>query len=457
MVYDLRSSVVAVNSLELISVVVVVISTYATKVCKGRFLMVLFSATVFIVASILNFPVAGELNLWLFYPAMVLAHAALVVTLKVFLDDQFRPKYHDENERQEHTKFWWAMVSALAAIFNQLSPLSGFHLKKLALIIAMGCFFLLFLLGFEYYLDDGESSQSVTLIEKSKRPVNILSLCFCLSILNLVSAVGSTFFFLEAITLTVRDYVSVIILLDNVARLTEFVVSESSSYLLKKLREEKRFNFNLQKMELLRIGLGMWCCVLCCNFAVGVSTHRKYGPGGVDMSVYWLIPQFFLLGLTRGLTKEGFQSLYGYQAESRFKGWALGEFARGAGLFLSMICVYIFNGTYFSWFEKNIGSSSLDKYYSFLAVLSIGNAMFYCWVAAWYLAWPFLVKAGEKKQTKDREKWHNVMHTTEARPLQVNDRDKRPRGVMANGIHTREGSSWTYNSGDKKPKGYKAM
>ncbi|KAG6428851.1 hypothetical protein SASPL_106890 [Salvia splendens] len=51
MVYDLRSSVVAVNSLELISVVVVVISTYATKVCKGRFLMVLFSATVFIVVS----------------------------------------------------------------------------------------------------------------------------------------------------------------------------------------------------------------------------------------------------------------------------------------------------------------------------------------------------------------------------------------------------------------------
>ncbi|XP_042053115.1 uncharacterized protein LOC121798264 [Salvia splendens] len=50
--YDLRSSVVLVNLLELISVVLVVISTYATKICKGRFLMVVFSTTVFIVVSV---------------------------------------------------------------------------------------------------------------------------------------------------------------------------------------------------------------------------------------------------------------------------------------------------------------------------------------------------------------------------------------------------------------------
>ncbi|KAL1551745.1 protein NRT1/ PTR FAMILY 1.3-like isoform X1 [Salvia divinorum] len=469
--YDLRSSVVLVNSLELISVVLVVISTYATNVYRSRFMMVVLSTAVFIVGSILS----GQLNLWLFYAAMALAHAAVAVTLKVFLENQLRTKYRDVSERQQLTKFWWTMVSALAAIFNQVSPLSGFHLKKLAkfLVIAMGCFFVVFLLGFEHYNDDGESSHNVVAsIAKSKRPVNILSLCVCLSILNLVSAAGSAFFFLEAITLAVRDYLPVIILLDNVTRLTEFAVSESSGYLLKKLGERKRYN--LQKMELLRIGMGMWCCVLCCNFAVGASTHRKYGPGGGEMSVYWLIPQFVLLGLMRGLAKDGFQSLYRSQAESQFKGWALGELARGAGSLLSMICVYIFNGRHFRWLEKNVGSSSLNKYYSFLAVLSVGNAMFYCWVAAWYLAWPFLVRAGDKRptvidsrthapqakasQVKVRDKRHNVMHTTEARPaLLVNDRDKRPRGATANGIHTREGSSWTYNSGDKKPKGNKFM
>ncbi|KAG6428849.1 hypothetical protein SASPL_106888 [Salvia splendens] len=432
--YDLLGSVGVVNLLELLYVLLILISSYASnriKVYKGRFFMVVFSTTFFFIGLIHSFAEAGnddewQLSLGLFYPAMAImafGRGALAVTLKAFLDDQFRSKYGDDNERQQHTKFWWSLVSSLAALFVQVSPLTGFDLKKLekVLIVVMGCFFLVFTFGFDYYSDDKERKHNVTSIAKVKRPVNILALWGCLSVLSIVFASGSTFFFLEAITLSDREYIiPVILLLDNLTRFTGFVVSESCSLVIIKLKEQKRYN--IQKMELVRIGMGMWCCVLCCNFAVGVSTHRKYGAGGSKMSVYWLTPQFFLLGLVRGLAKDGFQSLY--ESQVRKYGWALGELARGVGCLLSILCIRIFSGKNFKWFQNNVDTSSLNKYYSFLAVLSVANAMLYCWIAGWYLAQPFL---GKLKQ-------------------------KRGGRVMDSRMHNPEGSSGKYDHDDKKMK-----
>ncbi|KAL1551742.1 hypothetical protein AAHA92_19542 [Salvia divinorum] len=404
--YDLRNVVVVVSLHQAIRDISIVVFAYTVGVCThrlGRYWMVVFPTTAFTIGLVLSFLVPGSIGLWFFFPAMVvmaLAQAALTVTLKAFLDDQFRPKY-DDDERKRHTELWWTLISLLAAIFALLEPSMGFHLKKLKLLlfILMGFIFLLFLLGFKCYYDDGSRSFNFKLPATStttvKYPVNLKLFWVSLPILSLISASGSTFFLLEASTLA-HDNLTYILILDNVMRVMEFVAREASTYVVKNLK-----GLNLQKVELVRIGIGVWCCPLCCNIAVMNATHRKYDTADT-MSVFWLAPQFFLLGLMTGLAKDGFRSLYESQVEphqlKKF-GSALGDLGSGVGSLLNILCIVVF-GWHFNWFQNNIADSSLDMYYNFLSNLSVAHVMIYLPAALWYIGPSLFLWDDEKLEGK---------------------------------------------------------
>ncbi|KAG6395678.1 hypothetical protein SASPL_141802 [Salvia splendens] len=440
--YDLRTAVIIVNLHEGTAAILIPLFVYAADVIHmGRFKMVAFSATVCIVGLMLNKRAAHDditLNIRLFYLAlglMALAQAAQRVNLEGFLDDQLRPMDLDNDQRKRRSKLWWTMVSFAVAIFAGFGPLPRLHdFEKLALVLisVMGFCFFVFLLGFKHYnfvpkienpfkdvgivlrrafsnrnvecpqtqephvpclrwLDKAtaEGSCSGEQVRGVKLLLKMLPLWCCFLTFSLVSASGSTFFFMEAIEVTNdHNYINAILLFSNLSRLTQYAVSYGSSFLIGKLGERKKCN--RRKMELVRIGIGMTCCLLCCVTA-SATAKRRQDIGEDDysddaMSPYWLTPQFFLLGLMWGLSEDGFESFYESQVSENLSkyGVAFVELANGVGIFASVLCILVFRSPPFEWFHEGLYYSNLNRYYIFLAVLSVVNLMVYCWVAYSY-------------------------------------------------------------------------
>ncbi|XP_057792973.1 protein NRT1/ PTR FAMILY 7.2-like [Salvia miltiorrhiza] len=236
------------------------------------------------------------------------------------------------------------------------------------------------------------NGSSVEQVMRVKLVLKMLPLWSCFLTLSLVYASGTTFFFEEASSLlNDNNYLIPILFLHNLMRFTEFAVSETSSYVIRKLEEKKQYN--QQKMELVRIGIGMSCCVPCCVTAWATATRRQHGT----ISVYWLTPQYFLLGLMGGLSQDGLASFYESQVSESLSSFGppFAEFVMGFGKFMSILCILIFSRSPFKWFQSDIDSSSLNKYYTLLAVLSFVNAVIYCLVACWYKDHTFLLKDEE--------------------------------------------------------------
>ncbi|XP_047962139.1 protein NRT1/ PTR FAMILY 5.6-like [Salvia hispanica] len=446
--YDFRQAVVVVNLQEGTAKLLVMFFAYLADVHSGHFKMAVFSTAVCISGLSLNALAAGDddesLELRLFYPALVLltlAEAALPFTLRAFLDDQLRPRdltaaAHLTDER--HSMFWWYFVAFVAGIFAQFGPIAKFKFTELALVLAamVDFCFILFLLGTRYYFfaptipnpfrdvgsvivkavvkrkvdypqtPDGDQHipprvswlrwvdraavgrgiqlgkvddpSTVEQVRRVKLLLKMLPLWSCFLTLSLVAASGSTFFFEEAYSLdkvSIRD----IIFFANLQRFTELVVSVISNYTVERLKR-----YSEQKMELVRIGIGMFCCTLCCVVAWATAAAQRQRE--TDIGMYWLTPRYLLLGITAGLTGDGLQLFYKSQVlESLFRFVPpFVEFVTGVGRYLSIVCVVIFSRKPFEWFQKDLEDSRLDKYYIFLGCLSFGNFVVYCLVARWY-------------------------------------------------------------------------
>ncbi|XP_047961748.1 protein NRT1/ PTR FAMILY 5.11-like [Salvia hispanica] len=461
--YDLLKAAMVVNLQEGTESVSVILFVYLADVHTGRFNMVAFATAFCIAGLLLNFASTRndddkEVNLGLFYLGLGLltfAQAALSVTLRVFLYDQLRPKDADQREdrRKRRTKFWWKLVSFVAAIFSLFGPLNALEFGILAVVLAAvtGVCFLVFLLGSNYYhheqkienqfkdvgivlarayrnrnaeypqgsfnietqippclwgfrweitrwLDKAAIAHgggcSDAQVEKVKRLIKMLPMWSCFLTLSLVAASGSTFFFEEASVIEdggVIDNDNKILFLANVVRFTDLVGSVISNYIMTKLRDKMKFN--QQRMELVKIGMGMLCCVSCCIVAWGLASLRR----NYYINVFWLTPQFILLGLMQGLSEDGLESFYESQASKSLLSYGppFGELVMGIGKFMSIPCVLIFSMTSIRWFQKDIDASRLDKYYIFLAVLSFLNFVLYCFFGWWYRNNTFLARDEE--------------------------------------------------------------
>lgn len=237
------------------------------------------------------------------------------------------------------------------------------------------------------------SPSTVEQVRRVKLLLKMLPLWSCFLTLSLVAASGSTFFFEEAISLNDNN-IRNIIFFANLQRFTEFAVSVIANSVIGKLKR-----YNEQKMELVRIGIGMSCCVLCCITAWATAARRQHELEiGDGMSVYWLTPRYLLLGLMGGLSQDGLQLFYKSQVfEGLFIfGPPFVELMMGVGKYLSIVCILIFSSERFEWFAKELDNSHLDRYYIFLAVLSFGNVVIYCLVARWYGDDAFLLEDEEE-------------------------------------------------------------
>lgn len=136
-----------------------------------------------------------------------------------------------------------------------------------------------------------------------------------------------------------------------------------------------------------RIGIGMVLSIICMVLAALVEIQRlkiAQEHGLIDqpsvpipMSVWWLIPQYLLVGISDVFTMVGLQELFYDQvpSECRSIGLALYLSIFGVGSFLSSFLVSgIEKATSRdgkdSWFANNLNRAHLDYFYWLLAGLS---------------------------------------------------------------------------------------
>ncbi|XP_058787559.1 protein NRT1/ PTR FAMILY 5.6-like [Vicia villosa] len=108
------------------------------------------------------------------------------------------------------------------------------------------------------------------------------------------------------------------------------------------------------------------------------------------MSVFWLVPQYFLLGFGDAFSLVGLQEYFYDQVPDSMRslGMALYLSVIGVGSFLSSFLITIVdhvtekNGK--SWFGKDINSSRLDRFYWMLAIINALNLCAYIIIAKRY-------------------------------------------------------------------------
>ncbi|KAK2967876.1 hypothetical protein RJ640_029870 [Escallonia rubra] len=134
-----------------------------------------------------------------------------------------------------------------------------------------------------------------------------------------------------------------------------------------------------------RMGIGMFLSVIAMVFAAVVETKRleiSRNMGGPDsqsvpLSIFWLLPQYVLLGISDIFTVVGMQEFFYTEVPigMRTMGIALYTSVFGVGSFLSALLIslvehFTSSRERHSWFSDDMREARLDKYYWLLAFSS---------------------------------------------------------------------------------------
>ncbi|CAN4116035.1 unnamed protein product [Withania somnifera] len=145
-----------------------------------------------------------------------------------------------------------------------------------------------------------------------------------------------------------------------------------------------------------RIGIGMIFSIATMIIAALVEKKRlkivqeNLVEGSMSMSVFWLAPQFLILGMGDGFALVGLQEYFYDQVPDTMRSLGIAFYLSviGAASFLSSILITIVdhvtekNGN--TWFGKDINSSRLDYFYFLLATITTVNLCIYVFVARSY-------------------------------------------------------------------------
>lgn len=151
-----------------------------------------------------------------------------------------------------------------------------------------------------------------------------------------------------------------------------------------------------------RIGTGIFLSIFTLVFAAVVETRRLkiaqvYGlvdePNAtIPMTVWWLIPQYFMFGISQVFTMVGLQEFFYDQVpnELRSMGLALNLSIFGVGNFLSGFLISVVEQVTSkdgqdSWFANNLNKAHIDYFYYLLAVLSVVELVLFIFITKFYI------------------------------------------------------------------------
>lgn len=146
-----------------------------------------------------------------------------------------------------------------------------------------------------------------------------------------------------------------------------------------------------------RIGIGMLFVIATMIIAALVENKRLQvvaenpKTGSLTMSVFWLAPQFLIIGIGDGFTIVGLQEYFYDQVPDSMRSLGIAFYLSviGAGSFLSSFLITVVDkitgrAGNTSWFGKNLNTSRLDKFYWLLAAVSTANLCVYVLIARRY-------------------------------------------------------------------------
>ncbi|KAL1211313.1 Protein NRT1/ PTR FAMILY 5.9 [Cardamine amara subsp. amara] len=138
-----------------------------------------------------------------------------------------------------------------------------------------------------------------------------------------------------------------------------------------------------------RMGVGMFLSIIAIVIAALVERKRldisqkmknvpDYDPETVPLSIFWLLPQYILLGISDIFTVVGMQEFFYSEVPVRMRtmGFALYTSVFGVGSFVSAALISIVEayssstGERQNWFADDMSEARLDKYYWLLALTS---------------------------------------------------------------------------------------
>ncbi|XP_050271386.1 protein NRT1/ PTR FAMILY 5.8-like [Quercus robur] len=152
-----------------------------------------------------------------------------------------------------------------------------------------------------------------------------------------------------------------------------------------------------------RMGIGMFLSIIAMIIAAIVETKRleisrnmgklESQSETVPLSIFWLLPQYVLLGISDIFTVVGMQEFFYNEVPVRMRtmGFALYTSVFGVGSYLSALSislVEIFTSSKggHGWFSDNMNEACLDKFYWLLALLSTLSFLFYMILCKCYIS-----------------------------------------------------------------------
>ncbi|XAR68892.1 hypothetical protein NMG60_11000296 [Bertholletia excelsa] len=141
-----------------------------------------------------------------------------------------------------------------------------------------------------------------------------------------------------------------------------------------------------------RIGIGMIFSIATMVFAAVTEEKRlrRVKEGLPPMSVFWLAPQFLIIGFGDGFTLVGLQEYFYDQVPDSMRSLGIAFYlsVMGAANFLSSVLItvvdHITGRQGKSWFGKDLTSSRLDYFYWLLAAITAANLLVYVLLARRY-------------------------------------------------------------------------
>uniref|UniRef100_A0A5B7BGM8 Uncharacterized protein n=1 Tax=Davidia involucrata TaxID=16924 RepID=A0A5B7BGM8_DAVIN len=233
----------------------------------------------------------------------------------------------------------------------------------------------------------------VTEVEETKIGIRMVPMWMTFIICGMVISIGNTYFLEQANRMN-RKVGHLKVPLPIFLMFYDFAKSQSSQIYFSLARSK-------QYAPPIGIAVSMAFSVLRCITAAKVETRRLnvikthdlvYKPDKrIPMSIFWLLPQFLLLGALHGISENSIVGFFKDQAPPSMRSYR-GFFSHGVfglGNMASVLSVYVVGkvsekGGKPNWFQATLNRSRLDNYYWTLAALSAANLVWYILVAMCY-------------------------------------------------------------------------
>ncbi|KAF6159126.1 hypothetical protein GIB67_032743 [Kingdonia uniflora] len=145
----------------------------------------------------------------------------------------------------------------------------------------------------------------------------------------------------------------------------------------------RKFTHKIQGItSLQRIAIGLVFSMLAMVVAAVVEKQRRtsFVQHGKTISVFWLVPQFFLVGAGEAFAYVGQLEFFIREAPERMKSMSTGLFLTtlSMGFFVSSLLVSVVDKvTNNSWIRNNLNKGRLENFYWLLAVLGVINFLIF--------------------------------------------------------------------------------